>query len=85
MSFKNIIGNDEVKEFLNKQIENNTTVHSYLFIGIEGIGKTLFAKEFARRLLCLNDETEENCSSCVKWSSRKSYRFHANFSRKWNY
>ena len=74
MSFKGIVGNTEIKEFLNKQIETGHTVHSYLFTGIEGIGKTLFAKEFARKLLCFKQEEEENCESCIKWISRKSSR-----------
>lgn len=69
MSFEKIIGNDKVKTFLNKQIEDKHILHSYLFIGIDGIGKTLFAKEFARKILCLNQEIEQDCLSCTKWNS----------------
>lgn len=69
MSFDKIVGNDKIKTFLNKQIEEQHILHSYLFVGIEGIGKTLFAKEFARKLLCLNGEETENCLSCTKWNS----------------
>ena len=75
MNFDEIIGNDEIKTLLNKQIETEHIVHSYLFVGIEGIGKSLFAKEFARSILCLNSEQEENCESCIKFKSRKSSRF----------
>ena len=75
MSFNGIIGNDNIKKFLNNQIENKHIVHSYLFTGIEGIGKLLFAKEFARKLLCLEQEEKENCESCIKYASRKSPRF----------
>ena len=78
MSFDGIIGNDSIKHFLNKQINNKQTVHSYLFVGIDGIGKNLFAYEFARMLLCLNNEKEENCNSCIKLKSRKSPRFCTN-------
>ena len=85
MSFKGIIGNDEIKKFINKQIESGHSVHSYLFTGIEGIGKTLFAKEFARKLLCFNQEKSENCESCIKLESRKSSGFLPNRGRKWNY
>lgn len=69
MSFEKIIGNEKVKTFLNKQIENEHILHSYLFLGIEGVGKKLFAKEFARKLLCLDNEETENCLSCMKWNS----------------
>ena len=82
MSFKEIIGNNGIKNFLNKQIENNKVVHSYLFTGIDGIGKKLFAREFAREILCMNKEEEENCESCVKWKSRKSSRLLSNRTRK---
>lgn len=69
MSFEKIIGNDKVKAFLNKQIEDNHVLHSYLFVGIDGIGKTLFAREYARKILCLNKEENEDCISCIKWKS----------------
>ena len=69
MSFEKIIGNDKVKTFLNKQIEEKHILHSYLFVGLNGIGKTLFAKEFARKLLCTNQEETEDCISCIKWNS----------------
>lgn len=70
MSFANIVGNDKVKTFLDNQIKNNHVLHSYLFVGIEGIGKKLFAKEFAKKILCL-EENDNNgtCLSCVKWNS----------------
>lgn len=72
MSFDGIIGNEKVKKFLNKQIENGNILHSYLFSGIDGIGKKIFAKEFAKKLLCMNQEQNENCTSCIKFKSRKS-------------
>lgn len=72
MSFEKIVGNDEAKELLNKQIETSKIIHSYLFVGISGIGKCLIAKEFAKKILCLNKENLENCESCIKFSSRKS-------------
>ena len=67
MEFKNIIGNTEVKEYLNKSIRQNNILHSYLFLGKEGIGKLLVAKEFAKAILCLNDEKNDSCTckSCT--------------------
>ena len=63
MSFENIIGNEKNKEFLNKIIDSNSTVHSYMFEGIEGIGKSIFAKEFAKMLLCIGND-KKNCARC---------------------
>ena len=69
MSFDNITGNNKVKDFLNKSLKENHVSHSYLFVGIDGIGKTLFAQEFARKLLCIDQEESENCLSCIKMKS----------------
>ena len=59
MSFNNIVGNENVKAFLDKTINENHILHSYLFSGIDGIGKTIFAREFARKILCLEKEENE--------------------------
>ena len=69
MSFWDIVGNEKVKCFLDSQIRESRVVHSYLFVGGDGIGKSLFAREFARRILCLGKEDCKDCVSCVKWNS----------------
>ena len=48
MAFENLIGNEKIKTLLISAIQSNNVLHSYLFTGIEGIGKSLFAKEFAK-------------------------------------
>ncbi len=66
MEFKNIIGNTEVKDYLIKSIRQKNILHSYLFLGTEGIGKLLIAKEFAKKILCLeNSEEDCMCKSCT--------------------
>ena len=73
--FNNIVGNNKVKQGLKLAIKNNKISHSYMFVGLEGIGKQLFAKEFAKEILCLNknncikDSQEENCDSCIKFNT----------------
>ena len=63
--FNNIIGNDENKSNLKKIIDNNNVSHSYIFSGISGIGKFLFAKEFAKAILCLNPDVKQKpCGFC---------------------
>ena len=48
MSFENLIGNEKIKQILETTVKNNNVLHSYMFVGQEGIGKNLFAKEFAK-------------------------------------
>lgn len=69
--FEKVIGNDKIKEILSTSIQEKKTSHSYMFVGIEGIGKKLFAKEFAQKLLCLNPNKEETekCKSCIEFES----------------
>ncbi len=86
--FDNIIGNNEIKENLKKSLENNKTSHSYLFIGIEGIGKKIIAKEFAKSILCINREKSKseadkeknlicnNCKSCIEFDTNNNPDFY---------
>ena len=66
--FNNIIGNNECKTILRNFIINNNISHSYIFNGPSGIGKFLFAKEFAKSILCTNPNLEmkpcDRCKSC---------------------
>lgn len=68
MSFENLIGNDKIKEILNNTIKSKKVMHSYMFIGPNGIGKTLFAKEFAKMILCMENGNLpcNNCKSCIE-------------------
>ena len=71
MNFDNIIGNDDIKVLLNNLIKTNSLVHSYMFIGTDGIGKVLFANDFAKMILCQNEPKACNsCSSCIKFDSK---------------
>ena len=65
--FDNILGNTNNKNILIKTIETNKVSHSYIFSGPEGIGKSLFAKEFAKAILCENLQTKpcNKCKSCI--------------------
>ena len=58
MNFKHILGNEKNKEILEKIIKTNKIANSYLFIGKSGIGKKLFAKEFAKALLEIDENQE---------------------------
>ncbi|MBQ3407750.1 MAG: DNA polymerase III subunit delta' [Clostridia bacterium] len=72
MSFENIIGNDENKRLLCNSIINKNIVHSYLFYGADGIGKKIFAKEFAKMILCNEKDDKKpcnKCKSCIEFNS----------------
>ena len=68
--FEDIFGNQKVKEILTKTIKAKRTSHSYMFIGLEGIGKKIFAKELAKAILCMEEGKYcNNCKSCIEFSS----------------
>ena len=74
--FDKIIGNDEIKEMLYKSVKDKKTSHSYLFVGIEGIGKKEIAKEFAKMLLCISDNKYCNtCKSCIEFDTNNNPDF----------
>ena len=49
--FDGILGNDKIKQELSQSVNLNKISHSYLFLGISGIGKKQIAKEFAKKIL----------------------------------
>ncbi len=74
--FENVIGNKQIKDTLEKAISQNKTSHSYLFIGIQGIGKKMLAIEFAKMLLCINDIKPCNkCKSCIEFDTNNNPDF----------
>lgn len=60
MSFENIIGNCNVKQLLMNSVSSDNILHSYMFVGPDGIGKCLFAKEFAGLALGNNASLENH-------------------------
>lgn len=74
--FDTIIGNDKIKEQLTNAININKTSHSYLFAGASGIGKKLIAKEFAKAMLCLDEEKSCNkCKACIEFNTNNNPDF----------
>jgi len=74
--FENIIGNKQIKDTLEKAANQNKTSHSYLFIGIQGIGKKMLAIEFAKILLCINENKPCNeCKSCIEFNTNNNPDF----------
>lgn len=74
--FDKIIGNDLTKETLIKSVKLEKTSHSYLFVGIDGIGKKMIAKEFAKMLMCLDENKYCNkCKSCIEFDTNNNPDF----------
>ncbi len=69
--FDEIIGNEQIKGELRKSLKENKVSHSYMFVGIEGIGKQMTAKAFAQMILCINEEERgcQKCKSCIEFQS----------------
>lgn len=71
MPFEKLIGNQKIKQILLSAIQKDSVLHSYMFIGEEGIGKNLFAKEFAKMILCSSQNKPcEECKSCTQFNGR---------------
>ena len=71
--FENIIGNDEIKEELKKTINTKKIANSYIFSGIEGIGKRQLAREFAKNIMCLQGgDCKDTCESCKKFEEKSN-------------
>jgi len=72
--FENLIGNDKVKDILSRIQEPS---HAYVFLGTEGIGKFLFAKEFAYKWLCTSDDIRPcgKCKSCIQFKGGNNTDF----------
>lgn len=57
-----IKGHLKQKQFFENAIKNNRLSHSYIFSGISGIGKRLFAINLARSLFCMQGSFFSDCS-----------------------
>ncbi len=59
-----VVGHSEVKEFLARYLAAQERPHALLFTGPEGVGKKLMAFAFAKSLLCLHHNGEDQCEAC---------------------
>ncbi len=66
---KDVPGQPRAKRFLSKLFESNHVPHALLFSGMEGIGKSALALQFAKLLNCLapiENDCCDRCSACLK-------------------
>lgn len=70
--FNDIVGQEHLKEQLQKAMKEGTVSHAYLLNGELRSGKEFIAQIFASALQCENKENApcQGCSSCIKAFSR---------------
>ncbi len=69
--FDGVIGNQNIQNKLINSVKENKVSHSYMFVGIDGIGKKIIAKQFAKKILCTSNIQEkcDECKSCIEFDS----------------
>ena len=65
---KNLVGNKQVKETLQRLIATARVPNALLFTGPEGVGKKQFALELARSLVCTGRNEHAACGHCAACS-----------------
>jgi len=68
---KDIIGHENIKEFIHNVLASRKIPHAFIFEGEKGCGKMLTAKTFAKILQCTEDEYGVcgKCKSCLQMES----------------
>lgn len=71
LAFKDVVGQEHIKQTLQNEIARGSTVHAYLFSGPRAVGKTTTARIFARALNCAKRKEGESepCNACEQCES----------------
>lgn len=65
MYFKDVIGQENVKQQLIKEAKERKMAYAHLFCGKSGIGKLPLALAYARYLLCEHPNGQDACGTCA--------------------
>ncbi|MCJ8208268.1 hypothetical protein MUY27_01020 [Mucilaginibacter sp. RS28] len=65
MQFKEIVGQQAVKQRLVNSVKENRVSHAQLFLGPEGSGALALAVAYAQYLSCENRQPEDSCGECA--------------------
>ena len=82
MLLKDVIGQEEIKQALLRQIRENRLPHALLFASPEGSGALPLAIAFAQYMLCQNPSEHDacnNCPSCIKLRKEAHPDLHFSF------
>lgn len=64
-----LVGNRKTKKLLDDILVAKDHSHAYLFVGSNGVGKTSFATDFAKSLVCESDIACGTCGNCLLFDS----------------
>ncbi len=69
--FKDVIGYEDIIQYIKNAISEDQVSHAYILNGERGSGKKMLANLFARTLLCNNNQLEpcNACQSCIQAES----------------
>lgn len=65
MLFKDVIGQQSIKQKLIRSVQEGRVSHAQLFLGPEGSGNLALALAFAQYLNCENRQAEDSCGTCM--------------------
>lgn len=71
MFFRDVIGQEEIKNRLIRSVQDERISHAQLFTGPEGTGKLALAIAFAQFVSCRNRQEYDSCGEC---SSCRKYK-----------
>ena len=64
MQFKDVIGQEAVKQKLQAVVASNRISQAYLFSGDKGVGKLALAISFAQYIMCTDKKSGDSCGHC---------------------
>lgn len=64
MSWKRVRGHEALTEAFGRAVRRGRLAHAYLFVGLSGVGKRLFAVELAKALLCESPPEDGRFGGC---------------------
>jgi DNA polymerase-3 subunit delta' len=73
MLFKDIVGQDSLKNRLTETVRENRVSHAWFFFGPEGSGTLPLSLALARYILCTDRRESDSCGNCA--SCRKVSRY----------
>lgn len=65
MLFREVVGQQKLKQRLIQSVKENRISHAQLFVGAEGCGSLALALAYAQYVSCENKQQEDSCGSCT--------------------
>ena len=59
------MNNKQIEDLLKNAVERKKIVNGYIFSGSEGTENYKYAKIFAKMILCLEENGNDDCKSCL--------------------